>query len=195
MVASNSSSDRTQSDIRAACKTLRAQLNPKTRSQLSEKITANIIDSDFFSEAKNIAIFVPMKTEVDTWPLINCAWQQKKRIFAPITQKNLNLSFHQFVDESDLSTNKMGLQEPLDGELIPADELDLVLVPLVAFDSQYNRIGMGGGYYDRTFSFLKQNTNASRPKLVGVAFECQRVERITPNPWDIRLLSVITETV
>jgi 5-formyltetrahydrofolate cyclo-ligase len=127
--------------------------------------------------------------------LINCAWQQKKRIFAPITQKNLNLSFHQFVDESDLSTNKMGLQEPLDGELIPADELDLVLVPLVAFDSQNNRIGMGGGYYDRTFSFLKQNTNASRPKLVGVAFECQRVERITPNPWDIRLLSVITETV
>jgi 5-formyltetrahydrofolate cyclo-ligase len=53
---------------------------------------------------------------------------------------------------------------------------------------------MGGGYYDRTFSFLEQNSGTSKPQLVGVAFECQFVERITPNPWDIRLLSVVTES-
>lgn len=161
--------------------------------QLSAKIATKIVNSDLFSEAKNIAVFVPMKTEVDTWPLIKCAWQQKKRTFAPITQKNSSLRFHEFTDESDLSTTKMGLREPVGDDYIQADELDLVLVPLVAFDPQNNRIGMGGGYYDRTFSFLKQNSGDSSPKLVGIAFECQRVERITPNPWDIRLLSVFTE--
>jgi len=193
MVDSNSPSDRTQSDIRSACKALRAQINTADRQDLSAKITDKIIASDYFSEANDIAVFLPMKTEVDTWPLIKCAWRLKKRIFAPIAQKTFNLSFREFTDEGDLLTNKMGLSEPVDGDLMPADKFDLVLVPLVAFDPQNNRIGMGGGYYDRTFSFLKQNPRGSDPKLVGVAFECQRVERITPNPWDIRLLRVYTE--
>lgn len=193
MVDSNSPSDRTQSDIRSACKTLRAQISSANRQRLSAKITDKIIASDYFSDANDIAVFIPMKTEVDTWPLIKCAWRLKKRVFAPIAQKSFNLSFREFTDEGDLLTNKMGLSEPVDGEFMPTDKLDLVLVPLVAFDPQNNRIGMGGGYYDRTFSFLQQNPRASDPKLVGVAFECQRVERITPNPWDIRLLRVYTE--
>jgi 5-formyltetrahydrofolate cyclo-ligase len=69
-----------------------------------------------------------------------------------------------------------------------------VLTPLVAFDEQHNRIGMGGGYYDRSFAFLKNRKQLIQPKLIGLAFDCQRVEKITANPWDIRLYSVITET-
>ena len=194
MVDSNSSFDCSQSDIRIACKKLRAQINPQNRLHLSAKICDEIIRSDSFQDAENIAVFVPMKTEVDIWPLINCAWRLKKRTFAPITQENFSLAFNELSDKSELSTTKMGLQEPTDGEFMPADQLDLVLVPLVAFDVQNNRVGMGGGYYDRTFSFLQQSSDPSKPKLIGVAFECQRVARITPNPWDIRLLSVITES-
>lgn len=194
MVDSNSTSDRTQAEVRIACKKLRAKINTKTRTRLSEKITTKIVASDVFLYANNIAVFVPMKTEVNIWPLIQRAWQLKKRIFAPIVQENSSLTFRHFADEDELSTNKMGLREPIDGELIQADELDLVLVPLVAFDSNQNRIGMGGGFYDRTFSFLEQTSSMSKPKLVGVAFECQRIERITPNPWDIRLFSVVTES-
>jgi 5-formyltetrahydrofolate cyclo-ligase len=190
---SNSPDDRSQSDIRTTCKFARAQLTPVERLRLSETIANKIIASDFFLDAQNVAIFIPMKTEVDIWPVIKCAWRLKKRVFAPIAQESMTLSFHEFVDENDLSTNKMGIGEPIGGELVPPDELDLVLMPLVAFDIHQNRIGMGGGFYDRTFSFLQQLSRPSRPKLIGVAFECQRVERITPNPWDIRLLSVFTE--
>ena len=134
-----------------------------------------------------------MKSEVDTWTLIERAWQLKKRIFAPITQKTSTLQFRQFDADSKFSTDNLGLSEPVAGDFIAAEKLDLVFTPLVAFDSQNNRIGMGGGYYDRTFSFLKKNSDIDKPVLVGIAFERQRVEKIAPNPWDIRLFSIFTE--
>jgi 5-formyltetrahydrofolate cyclo-ligase len=194
MVDSSSQADRAQSVIRTACKNERARLAPGKRRQASDKIADKILSSSLFLSAKNIAVYIPMKSEVDTWPIIERAWQLEKRIFAPIMQENFTLRFHQFDDESELSTNKMGFGEPVDGRFITADALDLVFTPLVAFDSQKNRIGMGGGYYDRTFAFLGQNQRSMKPVLAGLAFECQRVEQIAPNPWDIRLFSIFTES-
>jgi len=193
MVDSTSPADPAQSAIRTACKNERARLAPDERRHASDKIAGKILSSTLFSSAKNIAVYVPMKSEVDTWPIIKRAWQLKKRIFAPIMQENYTLRFNQFDDESELSTNKMGLREPVNGQYLATDALDLVLVPLVAFDSQKNRIGMGGGYYDRTFAFLEKNRRGVKPILSGLAFECQRVEQIVPNPWDIRLFTIFTE--
>ena len=79
-------------------------------------------------------------------------------------------------------------------ETIDVDELDVVVTPLVAFDNQRNRIGMGGGYFDRTFTYLRNRQYWLRPKLIGVAFECQRVATIAPNPWDIPIFRVFTES-
>ena len=70
--------------------------------------------------------------------------------------------------------------------------LDVVITPLVAFDEYGHRIGMGGGYFDRTFSFLGNRQSWFHPKLVGLAFACQKVEKIQPNPWDIRLFCTIS---
>jgi 5-formyltetrahydrofolate cyclo-ligase len=194
MGKSKSSSNQTQSDIRAACKKLRARITPEERQKASEEIARKVLVSDLFSNASDIAIYIPMQCEVDTWPIIRRAWQLKKRIFAPIVQENFTLRFHQFENESQLITNKMGLREPVDGQFVQANALDLVLTPLVAFDSQKNRIGMGGGYYDRTFSFLEHVQRAAKPVLAGLAFEHQRVEKIAPNPCDIRLFRVFTES-
>ena len=188
------SSNRAQADIRTATKNVRARITPEERQRASEEIARKVLASELFLNASDIAIYVAMKFEVDTWPIIKRAWQLKKRIFAPIVQENFTLRFHELEDESQLFTNKMGLREPVDGQFIQADTLDLVFTPLVAFDSQKNRIGMGGGYYDRTFSFLEHKHRTTKPVLAGLAFERQRVEKITPNPWDIRLLSVFTES-
>jgi 5-formyltetrahydrofolate cyclo-ligase len=103
------------------------------------------------------------------------------------------MQFREVRPETDLIAKRYGLLEPLDGEMATARMLDIVLTPLVAFDDNGHRVGMGGGYFDATFSFLKHRKSYLHPKLVGLAFACQRVEEIAPNPWDIRLFSVITE--
>jgi 5-formyltetrahydrofolate cyclo-ligase len=71
--------------------------------------------------------------------------------------------------------------------------LDLLLVPLVGFDADCNRLGMGGGFYDRTLAYLTRRTHWRRPRLVGIAHECQRVERLETGPWDVPLDAVATE--
>lgn len=117
----------------------------------------------------------------------------KKHVFAPIVKKNNVLQFQELQAKSILRRNNYGLFEPCDGPLINANGLDVVITPLVAFDHLNNRIGMGGGYFDRTFAFLKDRQSYFHPKLIGVAFACQKTEKIAPNPWDIGLFSIISE--
>ena len=83
--------------------------------------------------------------------------------------------------------------EPTGGKPGAASDLDVCIVPTVAFDDAGHRIGMGGGYYDRCFEHLVHRTHWSQPKLVGFAFECQRFEHIDPSPWDVPLDYVFTE--
>jgi len=75
----------------------------------------------------------------------------------------------------------------------PLAALDIALVPLVAFDDYGRRLGMGGGYYDRTFAYLRHREHWRRPKLIGVAFEFQRVAELPAQPWDVPLDGIITE--
>jgi 5-formyltetrahydrofolate cyclo-ligase len=171
----------------------RRNLSDAERRAASARIAAGVIHSHFFRRSRRIGCYLPMPEEVDTWPIIERAWRMKKRIFAPMTGRDRMLSFREVGPQTTLATTDYGLQEPIAGEDVKARELDLVIVPLVAFDDASSRIGMGGGYYDRTFSFLRARKSLLHPKLVGVAFECQRTEKIPLNPWDISLYRVITE--
>lgn len=93
-----------------------------------------------------------------------------------------------------LATNRFGIPEP---EIDPASllqpaDLALAIVPLVGFDSRCHRLGMGGGWYDRSFA-ARQAPQSRTPMLVGVGYEIQRVDRLDPAPWDVRLDAVCTE--
>jgi 5-formyltetrahydrofolate cyclo-ligase len=171
----------------------RSCLGPEERSNASARIAEKVVRAPFFQRSRRIACYLSMADEVDTWRIIGRAWRMKKRIFAPVTRRGRKLEFREVTAESDLVRDDFGLLVPVAGEVIAARKLDLVLTPLVAFDDEGERIGMGGGYYDRTFSFLRGRRQLLKPKLVGLAFACQRVPRIAPNPWDIRLYRVITE--
>lgn len=183
-----------QNEIRSHGRNARITLGPDERNDASEKIAENVIHSSWFQRSKYIACYLPIPGEVDTWTIIARAWRMKKRIFAPVVEKNGRMKFREITAESDLYKNHYGLYEPRSGETVTARMLDIVIAPLVAFDSHNHRIGMGGGYFDRTFSFLLHRNTFLHPKLIGVAFACQEVEKISPNPWDIRLFRVITET-
>jgi len=185
---------RAQKALRNVARAARAGLSSDERENASQKITDTVVRSSWFRRSKFVACYLPMPDEVDTWPLIKRAWRMKKRIFAPIVEKNFAMQFCELTIESKLVFDQYGLLEPQDGEIIAPRALDLVITPVVAFDDDGNRLGMGGGYFDRTFSFLRNRQYLFHPKLIGLAFSCQRVDKIAPNPWDIRVFRVIDET-
>lgn len=181
-------------ELRREIRRRRAALDEDLRERASRRIADTVVRASFFYRSRLIACYLPMDDEVDTWPIIARAWRRNKRIFAPLTVRGRLLTFREVTPDSDLVRNEWGLLEPLTGDVVEAKKLDLVLTPLVAFDSERHRIGMGGGYYDRTFAFLHERLRRFRPKLVGLAFDCQRIEKIDVNPWDIALYRVITES-
>ncbi len=106
------------------------------------------------------------------------------------------LWFSEYKFGDKLIRNRYGIFEPdiRRRKPIPAWGLDLLLLPLVAFDASGNRIGMGGGFYDRTFAYLKTRNRWHTPKLIGIAHELQHIDSIEPNAWDIPLNGIVTES-
>ena len=164
------------------------------RADASRKINERFLNSRHFLGSNTIACYVATWDEVDTNSIIERAWRANKRVFAPVISAPGEMTFTQLLPETTLVRNRFGLWEPVSGIQIEPSDLDVVATPLVAFDHQCNRIGMGGGYFDRTFAFLRGRHSWLRPKLIGLAFDCQKVEKITPNPWDIRLYRVFSES-
>jgi len=180
------------SRLRKSALQARRSLTDDQRDTASTIICDRIIHSHEFMACKTIACYLPLNDEVDPTRIIERAWRAKKRVFAPVTDTRGKMIFRQLTADTDLERNFFGLWEPVGATFIPARALDLVVTPLVAFDEKMNRIGMGGGYYDRCFQFLKHRKKWLHPKLLGVAFECQEVEKITSNRWDIPLYQVVT---
>ena len=181
------------SQLRKSALRARRALTDDQRNVASTTISDRVIHSRTFFSSKSVACYLPVYDEVDTSRIIKRAWSAKKRIFVPVTGSHGEMIFRQLTPDTDLRQNDFGIWEPVSGDLASPKSLDLVVTPLVAFDKNLHRIGMGGGYYDRCFRFLKHRNNWLRPKLLGVAFECQKVEKIAPNPWDIPLYQVFTE--
>ena len=189
MTSGNSAKSR----LRKSALQARRSLSDDQRDIASTVISNFVIHSHEFFASKTIACYLPCYDEVDPSRIIERAWRAKKRVFVPVTDPRGKMIFRQLTADTDLYQNYFGLWEPVSGNLISAQALDLVITPLVAFDSDLHRIGMGGGYYDRYFRFLKHRRKWLHPKLLGIAFDCQEVEKIAPNPWDIPLYQVITE--
>ena len=159
-----------------------------------------------FIESDKVAMYLINDGEIDPVKVMHWCWANHRKTFVPIvvqdtianswgneTIKN-SLQFAAVTKQTRFQPNKYGINEPVveQQDLVQARDLDLVLMPLVAFDSGGNRVGMGGGFYDTTFEFKKNNTEC-RPHLIGIAHEIQRVENITAQYWDIPLATVVTD--
>lgn len=172
----------------------RRSLDDSYRDRASLEIQRRFLRSRFFLSSQCIACYIAMRDEVDTSMIFDCAWRAEKAIFAPVVRPSRQLQFLRVLRKTQLQRSEFGLWEPVHGDEIEPAKLDVVVTPGVAIDRHLHRIGMGGGYYDRTFSFLGHERNWLRPKLVGLVFDCQKVEKIAANPWDIRLYSAFSET-
>ena len=181
-------------NLRTDARKARRSMTARERARASRQITDRFLNSRYFMASDTIGCYVSSWDEVDTSAIIERAWCAKKRIFLPVTGARRIMRFRETLPETELAVNDFGLWEPVSGSSIDVSELDVVVTPLLAFDSQRNRIGMGGGFFDSTFAFLRDRRNWLRPKLIGIAFECQRVPEIVPNPWDIPVFRVYTES-
>jgi 5-formyltetrahydrofolate cyclo-ligase len=181
-------------ELRRASLENRRALTRSDRAENSARICRKFLSSPLFFRSNNIACYLPMVDEVDTRLIFDRAWRAKKQIFVPKIENNETMRFVKIQRNTRMEQNFFGLWEPDSGLTLPPKNFDVVVTPVVAFDENCNRIGMGGGYFDRCFAFLNHNRRYRHTKLAGLAFDCQKVEKITPNPWDIRLYRVFTET-
>ena len=185
---------RSTPQLRKAALAARRKMSGDERASASAIIADRVIRSHEFSAARKVACYLPMDDEVDPTRVIARAWKFGKHVYCPVIERRGGMVFRRLEPDTLLELNRYGLWEPAHGDTIVSRKLNLVITPLVAFDANGNRIGMGGGYFDRCFAFLRNRRRWFQPKLVGVAFDCQKVEKITPNPWDIALYRVISES-
>lgn len=174
---------------------LRGQLRQKRRalgdhaqqiasSQLLKQLRTHL----WFRKSRHIALYLANDGEIDPAQLACWCRQQGKTLYLPVLHpfRYGELAFYPWHQDSTLIPNRFGIPEPARTPHRPMWALDLILLPLVGFDANGNRMGMGGGFYDRTLSTLPRHPG-SGPRLMGLAHECQRVDRLPIASWDIPL--------
>jgi len=164
----------------------------------SSAASRHLVASQAWRDAASVAAYLAMAGEADPVDALHAAHGDGKSVHVPAISGR-DLRFVPWAPGGPLKAGPHGIPEPASetAPACPADRLDLVVVPLVAFDEAGNRVGMGGGYYDRCFAFLRDRPDpmvqSRRPLLVGFAFELQRVRALSPAAWDVPLDAVVTE--
>ncbi len=184
--------------------TLRRELRQQRRALTAQQQRAAATALDrlvgrhpLFLRSQHIAIYLPNDGEMDLTPLLHRALTMGKQCYLPVLSPlyHNRLWFAPYHTGSKLSLNRFGIPEPDANysQMRPAWALDLILTPLVAFDTQGNRLGMGGGFYDRTLAYLNRRQHWRKPRLLGTAHAFQQVAQLPCESWDIPLHGVVTE--
>ncbi|ELY4674140.1 5-formyltetrahydrofolate cyclo-ligase [Cronobacter turicensis] len=180
--------------IRKEIRDKRRALTADQQAHFAEQAAARMLGFAPVVEAKSVAVFLSFDGELDTRPLIEGLWRAGKQVCLPVLHPFSpgNLLFLRYLPDSLLATNRLKILEPaLDvRHVLPLDRLDVLITPLVAFDRAGQRLGMGGGFYDRTL----QNWRAHGLLPVGYAHDCQQVESLPVQEWDIPLPALVTPT-
>jgi len=186
-----------RNELRRALRQQRRALTPQQRREAAVALDRLLGHHPLFLRSRHIAFYLPNDGEIDLGPLIQRAMAMGKKCYLPVLSPlyHNRLWFAPYHDKSELVLNRFGIPEPdinWSG-MRPAWTLDLVLTPLVAFDSVCNRLGMGGGYYDRTLAYLERRQHWRKPRLLGTAYGFQQVESLPREPWDVPLHGVVTD--
>ncbi len=191
---------KTQSILRQQLRLKRRELPSTTQTHHAQCVTHYILNAPFYKQAKSIALYLSADGEIELSLLINQIHEQGKQCYLPVilSKKKGLMGFAPYTEQTALIKNCFGIFEPIyqEKELRTADQIEVILAPLVAFDEQRHRMGMGGGYYDRALQHLAINTTQSRhlkPLFVGIAHELQCVKTLPVQTWDIALNAIITE--
>ena len=180
-----------RNQLRQQIRKTRANLTALQQQQAEDSITQQALALIEERNAQHIALYLSFDGEISTEKLIKTLWAQGKQVYLPVLHPfNPNhLLFLRYLPDTPMLKNKFGIWEPKFNvqNVLPLDELDILFTPLVAFDKQGNRLGMGGGFYDRTL----QNWQNSSFIPVGLAHQCQQVEQLPTEAWDVPLHQIL----
>jgi 5-formyltetrahydrofolate cyclo-ligase len=175
----------------------RRSLSARERRQRADGLCRRLFCQPLFMNSRRIAVYLPADGEVDTSRIVQRAWDLGKQVYLPVLVPYLHnrLWFARYEQNTQLVANRFGIAEPevVHRQRIDAQALDLVLMPLVGFDKKGNRLGMGGGFYDRSFEFLLRRRTWRKPRLVGLAYGFQRLKNLSAKEWDVPLTAVVTD--
>ena len=136
---------------------------------------------------KNIGGYFPVNNEIDDLEILKKFEEKKYKICLPVVKKNFDMDFYNFSFKEPLIVNKYGIPEPKKTNIVYPD---IILIPMVAFDKNLNRLGYGGGYYDRIIEKLMKKKNFLK---IGLAFSKQKINNLSISKYDKKMDYIVTE--
>ena len=182
-----------RNELRAALLDERSRLTAVDVARASSEVAQRAIGLPAVAGATRVAAYRAVRGEVDCDVIMRWAHETGRRIYLPVTEAPRRMAFARWRPRDRLVKSRFGIDEPMpEARRVAPYRLDVVLVPLVAFDRRGNRLGHGAGYYDAAFAF-RLHPRRTRPVLVGLAHAFQEVSHIDPREWDVPLDFVVTE--
>lgn len=178
-----------KSTLRKQLRKQRQALAPAFRAEAAAAAAALATGLPTWETARRIALYWASDGELDPLPLAATCRQRQHQLYLPVLEEENRLTFRHWAADAALAPNRFGIPEPVPGtpEVSPA-ELDIIFLPLVGWQRDGYRLGMGGGFYDRTLAGFKE------PLKVGLGFSCQELEGLPAEHWDVPLDYVLSET-
>ncbi|WP_213990642.1 5-formyltetrahydrofolate cyclo-ligase [Sodalis sp. dw_96] len=179
--------------IRNQIRKARRALSPRQQADAASAVGSRLLAHPRVAVAKTLALFLSFDGELDTRPIIEALRQRGQQVYLPVLHPFSpgHLLFLCYEADTPLVFNRLRIREPkLDVTgLLPLAQLDVLFTPLVAFDADGRRLGMGGGFYDRTLQYRRRESGFYP---IGLAHDCQQVDEVPDEPWDIPLPEIIT---
>ena len=186
-----------KNELRQQLRDRRLALDEETQAIAAAQLAERVVRQPAFRRAHRMAAYFAHDGEIDPFPILERAWALGKHCYLPVLSRvrSDRLWFAPWTPASRFRLNRFGIPEPMvtARQLVRAQELDLLLLPLVAFDHEGRRLGMGGGFYDRSLAFLRQRRHWHKPAVLGLAHDFQRCERLPADDWDIPLAGIVTD--
>lgn len=183
--------------LRRQLRQARRQLSPLQQRKAAKNLYRQLAQHPLFRRARHVALYLPNDGEIDPRALLLEAQRRGKATYLPVLNAwpRTRMVFQHIMPNEHLKPNRFGIAEPAfrPARQRPIWTLDLVLMPLVGFDEHGGRLGMGGGFYDRSLAYRSRRKNGHKPTLLGLAHECQKVDRLPLASWDVPLQATVTD--
>jgi len=183
--------------LRRKLRHARRQLTPAQQRLAARHLYRQLAQHPRFRRARHIALYLPNDGEIDPRLLLQAAQRRGKATYLPVLNPwpRTRMVFQRIEPGEQLRRNRFGILEPVirTARQRRVWALDLLLMPLVGFDGKGGRLGMGGGFYDRSLAYRAMRKKSHKPTLLGLAHECQRVDRLPLESWDVALQATVTD--